>query len=163
MEFPEIVSMIDADLELLYKVRQLLDPTSLPPGIAKTVKTDRKRAARIQMPMNDFPSVAAESARRTEPDPSEIAATTESEPATVTVVAQTTSSNGRLRSSRRRHNPLEASALRGTVPMGPVFVPAQPGVRTGRPTVVVHKTVVEPSPVLTAEAVARQWFSRESR
>lgn len=160
MEFPEIVSMIDADLELLHKVRQLLDPTSLPPGMAPTVKVDRKRATRIQVPMNDFISAAAELAARPEVN---LVETPENPGSTSELLSEATEPvlvSSRPRSSRRRsEGVLEPGALRGPVPVGPVFVPAH-GAGASRPTVVVRKTVVETAPALTAEAVARQWFSR---
>jgi hypothetical protein len=155
--------MIDADLELLKKVRQLLAPFLPPPssGIQKTVKPNRKRATQIQLGFGGFATAEAETASAPEPMESE-----EQKPfATESASVRNTSRAPVVRSRSQRRHPERASettALKGAVPTGPVFVPAQAASAKSRPSVVAQRDVAVMPPVLTAEALARQWLIREN-
>jgi hypothetical protein len=165
MEFPEIVSMIDADLELLKKVRQLLAPFLPPPssGIQKTVKPNRKRATPIQLGLGGFDSAEVQAAST--PESMEV---TEQKPLLKESATLENSTSPRLPvlrgRSQRRHNERssETSALKGAVPSGPVFVTAQAVSAKSRATVVAQRSVAVMPPALTAETLARQWLTREN-
>jgi hypothetical protein len=162
MEFPEIISMIDADLELLKKVRQLLasssSSSSPSSGIQKKVKLNRRRAEQIRLGFGEI--VTAEVEPKNAPETAE--ANAQELPAKDAAEAvHLPDSPGH---SRRRHGnrALETSALRGAVPMGPVFVPAQVARPKNKPSVVVQSSVAVVPPTLTAEVLARQWLSRNN-
>jgi hypothetical protein len=164
MEFPEIVSMIDADLELLRKVRQLLAPSSPLPssGIQKTVKSNRKRATQIELGFGGLAIAEAETAKAPEVIESKEQKHLASKPSLVSNAPVAPVVVRKSPHKRQSERAPETSALRGSVPMGPVFVPAQAGPPKGRSSAVAQSSVAVMPPALTAEALARQWLSREN-